>query len=288
MFNECPGSRTLKLLRNGAQGHMEYLADTWDEAIYYCPKPGNNHPLWPDLTVDTVDITGEGAALTDDGSAYGNPIYATYRIRVEYTLDYKKLRPGDDPRVTYDIGVEMLNTAEGQVWLSTGRKAGPGITQAIPFAAMPFTVEAAYTAATIPIAGIFATVGCINIDPFVVMSADTGLYLIDVEAETTFFEGAQIMAQYDFDTRAWYFRVSFKFTWRRFSQNIMWRAPDYITDRFGNELYYQSDDPTGAHYTIDDTLLNLPVPRGDASGTAGWDEFVTPNYSLVDFNILVI
>lgn len=286
VWEEKPGSRTLKLLRNGAQGHMEYYAYSMSDALYYCPKPGESHPLWADLTVDTVDIVGESTAMID-GS--GEPVYAQYVVSVDYTLDYKKLRPGDDPRVTYDIGVEMLNTAEGRTWLSTGRKAGPEINQAMPFSVMPFTVNFACTAANLPVSGIFNTVGKINDDTFTVYSADTGANLINVAAESTLFEGASIVAQYDFDLRTWYFNVAMKFTWRSFSQNIMWRTPDYLKDRYGNTLYYQSDDPDEtATYTTSDTLLNLPVPRGDASGVAGWDEFVEPNYQLADFGSLAI
>lgn len=285
VWEEKPGSRTIKMLRNGAQGHMEYYAYTMADALYYCPKPGESHPLWTSLTVDTVDIVGVDVTAT---TRYGEPVYDQYIVSVEYTLDYKKMRPGDSPRVTYDIGVELLNTSEGKTWLSTNRKAGPEINQSIPFPLMPFTVSFSCYAEQLPTVGIFNTLGKINLDQFVVTSSDTGITLIDVAPESTLFEGANITAQYDFELQNWYFNVDMKFTWRPFSQNIVWRTPDYKKDRFGNILYYQSDDPSGDNYTTDDTLLNLPVPRADASGIAGWDEFKEHNYETADFGALII
>ena len=121
-LEEQYGSRELTFTRNGASARRIFYGP-WDEALIYCPKPGQSFPGWSDLTVDTVKIIPQGSR---GFSEIWPGEYESARVEVDYTFEYRKPKVGDPPRVTFDYSAEAINTLEGRTWVSTGERIDNG------------------------------------------------------------------------------------------------------------------------------------------------------------------
>lgn len=255
-LTELYGSRELTFSRNGAQG-VRYFRGTWAQALLYAPKPGMPFPDWPELTVDRVNI--QPAGQQGDGSTIN--AYTEAMVQVDYTLEYRKPGLGDPPRYDWEFASEVLATGEGREWSSTGKKIdSEDLSTAVNYPLMTLVVN--YAVPTIPITTIFGLVGKVNDDTFQGAAAGTLL-----------FEGASASAQYNYDERAWYFRVTYRFLKRMHSHNEIWHPA---------EKEWDVDTQDWARDTDGAFIYKTGMP-----GTSYWDTTAPLLYESGDFDTLL-
>lgn len=233
MLSEQFGSRVLTLTRTGASATRIFYG-TRADAIWNCPRPGEEFPEWPGLTVDTVTITPAGVPGSSDTSLVTD--YTNSRVEVTYSLEYRNPALGDPPSITWDMSTEVLNTGAGRHYVDPDTML-PGdqidvedLSTATVYPMMSIAWD--FAVPIIPLAKIIAALGKVN------TSAWQGC-----AAETLLFEGANASAQYNYESRSWFFRVSYKFVLRMRSHNLIWRPGKRVWDK-DNAKWTKNDDGT--------------------------------------------
>jgi hypothetical protein len=282
-LKECPENWEMEWTRTGASAHREFISQPGDDPAGLAPKPGEKHRLWDALTVHSVKFRGLGKPGFD---ALGNVTFESWRIIVDYSLEYKRPGRKDGPRVSWEYSCEALQTAGGRVWADTHKKIDPQDLTAVTFHPM-MNVTIDVVMPDPPWGDIAALTGKINASAWVVydipIKGKDPKVILDVEAETLLFEGAQVTAEYNFETESWDTRLTYKFVWRPQSQNLAWRNPLYELDEENNIQYYQGKWPALPNYRRDSTLWNTPVFEEGAAGVPAWAATDPPTYETGDF-----
>lgn len=233
-FRETTRDWEMNFTRRGASARRSFEGD-WESAIAQCPKPGNSHPLYPMLTVDSVKFHPLGGGLPEYAVGYGGAIAGVFnevRVSVDYSLDYRKPGLNDPPRVTWSYANEVLSTCAGRVSDRTGRKIDQeDLASSTVYPMATVTIDMCLL--QIPPAALGGLNSKINANPWVLTWTDkNGLTetLLDVDAETLLYEAPETDAEYDFDNERWIHKLTYKFTWRPRSHNYYWEAPQRLWD----------------------------------------------------------
>jgi hypothetical protein len=288
---ECPEAWEMKFTRAGASAHRELICDDWKTAYTDAPKPGEKYTGFELLTVDSVQFRGLGKPQI---GPMGVPIFERARIIVDYTLEYKKPGRKDGPRVSWEYSCQVLETSGGRVWADTLKKiARDDVVTATFYPMMNVTID--MVMADPPWSSIQALVGKINTSAWLVydipIKGAEPKVILNVEAETLLFEGAQVTAEYNFDTSSWDTRLTYKFVWRPQSHNLAWRDPEYKLNGDGEIQYYQGVDAGKSNFTTNHALVNRPVFEDDYDsvhpGVGGWAHLTPELYLTGDFAALI-
>lgn len=225
--------------RNGAEATRRWK-DYYDNAVTNAPKPGDTLPGYPLLTVDTTTITPMGVA--DLGS--GKDVWA--EVEVKYSLEYRKPKVGDAPRVSIDFNSEVLNVAAGRTWVADDDTTpdrtidAEELTAATVFPLLSVSCE--YAVANVPIEDVSSLQGKVNDDDFEIPNAFGG---VTFGKGTVLIESASSTAQFDYDAQAWYYRMSYKFLVRGQGHNRLWRPKERQWDSTKGE--WKRDSNTGEY-----------------------------------------
>ena len=222
MFEELSESKLeLVFTRKGGTAHRRFYT-TWDAALQYFPAPGTPLAYYPALRVDKVKIDGAGEPfITGIGDAGFTHAY----VDVEYAMEYKDPHLGEPARVTFDVGVELLNTCIGRRWWKQelGDPAPPAIDIEDVAQAVPYSMDTAKMDMVVdspPWDTIDSVKGKIN-------SAEWDCKILDgeirtVPAECSYCEGASVDGEYNYNEQKWCWRVSYKFSIKSRSWNEVW------------------------------------------------------------------
>jgi hypothetical protein len=290
-LKECPENWEMEWTRTGASAHREFISQPGDDPAGLAPKPGEKHRLWDALTVHSVKFRGLGKPGFD---ALGNVTFESWRIIVDYSLEYKRPGRKDGPRVSWEYSCQVLETSGGRVWADTLKKiARDDVVTATFYPMMNVTID--MVMADPPWSSIQALVGKINTSAWLVydipIKGAEPKVILNVEAETLLFEGAQVTAEYNFDTSSWDTRLTYKFVWRPQSHNLAWRDPEYKLNGDGEIQYYQGVDAGKSNFTTNHALVNRPVFEDDYDsvhpGVGGWAHLTPELYLTGDFAALI-
>lgn len=252
---ELHGSREIVWTRTGASAVREFYG-TWSECLSSSPVPGEYFPGSPVLTVDTVRVTPAGQPGT---SATVGSEYTHGKVRVDYTFEYTRPQIGDEPRITWDYSAEMLSTAAGRTWVDTGAVIDQeDLQQSVLYPLLTLTVDMAVE--TLPLEAMMDLVGKVNDDTF-----------WGAEAGTLLFEGGTSTAQYNYDSGAWYYHVTYRFLWRPRGHNAVWRPAMRAWDSAAGNWEMDGDNY---------------VYQAGTAGTGAWTETDPALYESGDFDTL--
>lgn len=230
---------------------------SWEDFPYHSelPQPGDPYDL------NHTNLMMVGVEAHQEGN--GRTFIATFTFEQDDVIEESST-----------IGCEVLNTAVGCHWESTGSPVDVPVSIIRP--TEEFTKTRRYSAANYDPVAIRSVVGCINSAEF-----------DGRDAETTLFLGADTRPAYNSSGQLIMVTVVYKFLWRPYSQNYTWReARQKLIDNMPQ--FYQTTDPTGANYTEDSNLDSTPVYVEGDLGTSDWDKIQQPDdsytYALVDFS----
>lgn len=229
--------------RTAMTGERIFVCD-WSERKSVAPLLGDEFPGEPWLKCSNLEIEGIG-------KPGGSNVYAKARIVASYST-YQWI--DDVPIESWEIGGEVLETAIGRVWASTGYYCEQAYGVFYPSAIRTITL----TFAGVPVAAIFNNMGKVN-----------GNWFLDIPPYYALFEGASITAHFAPDLQQYIYKVSYKFNIRAMSWNTVWRAPQQARDDVGNLKFDAGGFPVWE-------------PNG-GMGVGGWDSPYPWLYDFGDF-----
>jgi hypothetical protein len=285
---ELQSAGNIKFTKLSGSAHHELICG-WDEALTLCPKPGQSHPEFPKLRVTDVEFVPEGPAVELD--AFGVGKFELRRILVDYAFNYRDIPLGGEPVVTRTGTTQVLNTCAGRVRATSRIPIDiEDLTQATIYSQSTINVDCAVSADPEP--SVLPLQGTCNDAPFAV--SGSALYF---PTATLMLMDYEVQQQYDYDTEAWYYRLTYKMMYvglpegTQHTWNEVYFPPVYERDPdTGNIQYYQDVNAAKtatyvAHTSPRDPLVNTPVYQVDAS-VGIWEETDPLNYVLADWSAL--
>lgn len=258
---ELVGSGNIKFATTGGSAHHEFLAE-WDEALAVAPYPGQSHPEFSLLRVTNVEFVPEGPPVGVDGLGVGT--YELRRILVDYEFTYRDIPLGEAPRITHTGTVEVLNTCAGRV---RDEDDTPISSEDLTASTMypQITIEMDCAVVTDPEPTIIPLIGTINDADFTPSGS-----ALTFPTGTLLFQDYSVQYQYDYDTAAWYYRLTYKLLYRgivdgeQHTHNEMYFPPVYERNAETGDIQYYQDQNSGLPNYVDPAgaskdLANTPV-----------------------------
>jgi hypothetical protein len=269
-MRELRGFDEVELTLMGGTATRVFKAE-WDEVEgAIMSLMGAPHPEFPMLKARRMRLSPLGPP---NATPFGNQ-YSHRKITVSYEFNYNDVPLGEEPRVTITGKSEVLNTGAGRVYSDTGEMIDSvDANVGIPYVTCIFTMDCAMPAS--PTSLISGLVNKVNNAEFAGKAAGTLLMLDDFN----------IIQQWDYETQAWYHRLTYSLAYRTSGHNQVWRPPMYEPNKKGElPQYYQGKDPAADNYTLDTTLIGRPVYKTGDSGTGAWTDANPPFYTTGDFS----
>lgn len=134
----------------------------------------------------------------------------------------------EPPQENIEFSLETFETGEGRTWKNTGTIMDSSMTVQNP----TLTRTISFVVSSIPLSAILNAVGKVNIQPFQGFPAETLLFL-----------GATTDTAYRWESQDFVYRVTYRFTWKRFGWNIVWRQPRQAVDDTGMPAFDDNGNP---------------------------------------------
>ncbi len=231
------------------QGQRRFLCK-WEHRYDVAPPRGQTYPGEPRLRCAKVRFEPSGPAQP----ALGEPF--TYCTII---ADYATFSQIDDaPVESWEFSGEMLETALGRTWQTTGTVCDQAQSTYYPTTVWRLTL----VLPMLPDELINRNRGRLN-----------WTWFRGQAPETLLFEGASAEDQFDYDRGRYIFRVTFNFLQRSMSHNVIWRAPRQKRDTETGALVYDEE--------------NNPVFVDGPAGVGGWDRPIPQLYDVADFGPMI-
>jgi len=267
-FYEEKSSRQMTFTRRGAHGKTIWIA-TWETRFLAAPLLDTSYPGYPGIrcyecTFEPYGNTGDGSAIyiPDGTGGYWWDTYDYTHCRITALYEYDVLT-GDEPQLTGDCSVDIINVGEGRKWTDAktpGTETPCPVEEPVPRMIPTLSYSARYIANPAQFSGMlaaaYALTGTVNNAPW-----------RGAEAEHMLYEGMSWDSDYNVQTGQFRYTVEHRFRWRSFSWNEIWRPAHHKLNADGMPEYDNYGFPI---YDIE----------------ADWDRPDPPIYDAADFTPL--
>lgn len=243
-------TQKLTMTPQGYTGYRKWRVSVGDIDDFIVWASRSSFPGYPRMRCVSVEMEG----LTGGFQRRGWTEYSEYVVTANYSSAPWLNEP---PQENIEFSLETFETGEGRTWLNAGTTMDSSMTIQNP----TLTRTISFVSESIPLTAILSAVGKVNYKTFQGFPPETLLFL-----------GATTDTAYRWESGDYVYRITYRFCWKRYGWNIVWRQPR------------QAIDDTGMPAT--DPLTGDPIWVDGQAGIGAWDRPVPALYDTTYFEPL--